>query len=182
MLKCQSIYFLLLAGEQLFHKSYYTRMRRFLFSLIAGEQLLYKDAKDGHKVHSVKNRILRVLDVQIRPKALEMSPILYNKCQRQKQRGLIYRRPLQFFIFNLHRQYILLSKYILQTAKTVTGRFQSWKLESMSHKMTFWKVGESPFEWKWKSHWQWSIEPFGGESLCVNGAFWSLHVLELWIQ
>ena len=56
MLKCQSINF---AGEQLFHKSYYTRMRRFLFSLIAGEQLLYKDAKVGHKVHSVKNRILR---------------------------------------------------------------------------------------------------------------------------
>ena len=150
---CEGFYFLLLRVSNC-----YTRMRRLVIRCTPSK--------------------IGFLDVQIRPKALEMSPILYNKCQRQKQRGL-YRRPLQFFIFNLHRQYILLSKYILQTAKTVTGRFQSWKLESMSHKMTFWKVGESPFEWKWKSHWQWSIEPFGGESLCVNGAFWSLHV---WTQ
>ena len=100
MLKCQSINF---AGEQLFHKSYYTRMRRFFLMKCTLSKIGF-------------------LDVQ---KALEMSPILYNKCQNQKQRGL-YRRPLQFFIFNLHRRYILLSKYILQTAKTVTGRFQSW--------------------------------------------------------
>ena len=97
---CEGFYFLLLRVSNC-----YTRMRRLVIKCTPSK--------------------IGFLDVQIRPKALEMSPILYNKCQRQKQRGF-YRKPLQFFIFNLHRRYILLSKYILQTAKTVTGRFQSW--------------------------------------------------------
>ena len=97
---CEGFYFLLLRVSNC-----YTRMRRLVIKCTPSK--------------------IGFLDVQIRPKALEMSPILYNKCQRQKQRGF-YWKPLQFFIFNLHRRYILLSKYILQTAKTVTGWFQSW--------------------------------------------------------